>query len=92
MGADQELFDDLVLRPLADRIRPQSINDVVGQNHLLNEEGPVRRIIDAGHLGSLVLWERPGRGKTTMARLIADAADLAFKPLPTLSFRGSRSP
>ncbi len=81
MGADQELFDDLGGRPLADRLRPQSIDDVVGQNHLLSEAGPIRRMIDAGHLGSLVLWGRPGCGKTTIARLIADAVDLAFEPL-----------
>jgi putative ATPase len=81
MGADQGLFDELAARPLADRLRPAAIDDVVGQHHLLSEEGPIRRMINAGQLASLVLWGPPGCGKTTMARLIADTVDLAFEPL-----------
>ncbi|MEM7746170.1 MAG: replication-associated recombination protein A [Pseudomonadota bacterium] len=65
-------------RPLADRLRPQSLNDVVGQQHLLGPEGPLGAAIAAQHLGSVILWGPPGVGKTTIARLLADATDMAF--------------
>ena len=65
-------------RPLADRLRPQVIHDVVGQNHLIGEEGPVGRMLASGRIASMILWGPPGVGKTTIARLIADHADLEF--------------
>ncbi|RED52509.1 replication-associated recombination protein A [Aestuariispira insulae] len=68
-------------RPLADRLRPKTLEEVVGQDHLLGEEGPIRRMIDQGRLTSMILWGTPGCGKTTMARLLADQTDLAFEPL-----------
>ena len=68
-------------RPLADRLRPKSLDEVVGQDHLLGEEGPIRRMINQGRLTSMILWGTPGCGKTTMARLLADQTDLAFEPL-----------
>ncbi|MBV8682863.1 MAG: replication-associated recombination protein A, partial [Caulobacteraceae bacterium] len=52
-------------RPLADRLRPQSLSDVVGQDHLLGQEGPIRRMATAHRLASMVLWGPPGTGKTT---------------------------
>ncbi|MDA8585899.1 replication-associated recombination protein A [Rhodobacteraceae bacterium] len=65
-------------RPLADRLRPASLNDVIGQDDLLGAEGPLGAMIAAKSLGSLILWGPPGVGKTTIARLLADATDLSF--------------
>ena len=58
-------------RPLADRIRPQSLSDLVGQNEALRPEGPLGRMLAAGRLSSIILWGPPGCGKTTLARLLA---------------------
>ena len=65
-------------RPLADRVRPQKIPDVVGQDHLLAEAAPLGRMLGSGHLTSLILWGPPGVGKTTIARLLAQHSDLEF--------------
>jgi putative ATPase len=65
-------------RPLADRLRPQKLADVVGQDHLLGPEGPLGAMLAEQSLGSIVFWGPPGVGKTTIARLLADATDLAF--------------
>ena len=75
------LFDSLAPRPLADRLRPQSLAEVVGQDHLLGPGGPIRRMVDQGRLSSMVLWGPPGCGKTTLARLLAQHTDLHFEPL-----------
>ena len=68
-------------RPLADRLRPQSLDEIVGQNHLLGPDGPIRRMADAHRLGSMILWGPPGTGKTTIARLLAKAAGYEFQQL-----------
>jgi len=68
-------------RPLADRLRPKSLDEIVGQDHLLGADAPIRRLCDAGRLESMVLWGPPGVGKTTLARLLADAAELVFEPV-----------
>jgi putative ATPase len=67
--------------PLADRLRPQSLDEVVGQDHLLGPEGPIGRMAAARRLSSMVLWGPPGTGKTTIARLLAKAAGYEFQQL-----------
>lgn len=68
-------------RPLADRLRPQTLAEVVGQDHLLAPEGPIGRMVAERRLVSMVLWGPPGCGKTTIARLLAEGTGLAFEPL-----------
>ena len=68
-------------KPLADRLRPQVIGDIVGQGHLLGEGGAIARLIERGFLPSLVLWGPPGVGKTTIARLLAEAAGYEFQQI-----------
>lgn len=68
-------------RPLADRMRPQLLDDVVGQEHLLNPEAPIGRMVDEHRLVSMVLWGPPGCGKTTIARLLAERTGLVFEQL-----------
>jgi putative ATPase len=76
------LFElDDASRPLADRLRPRTLTDVVGQNHLLADDAPIGRMLAAHRLASMVLWGPPGSGKTTIARLLAERADLVFEPL-----------
>jgi len=74
-------FDKDAPRPLADRLRPQSLDDVVGQDHLLAKGAPLRRMVDQGRLSSLILWGPPGVGKTTIARLIAAQSTLDFEQI-----------
>jgi putative ATPase len=70
-----------VAQPLADRLRPQSLAEVVGQDHLLGADGPIGRMVAAHRLSSMILWGPPGCGKTTIARLLAKGTDLVFQPL-----------
>ncbi len=69
---------DSAARPLADRLRPSRLADVVGQERLLAPDAPLGAMLAAGSLGSLILWGPPGVGKTTIARLLADETDAAF--------------
>src|SRR3954467_2081997 len=75
------LFESQAPRPLADLLRPQSLAEVVGQDHLLGPDGPIGRMVARGRLASMILWGPPGCGKTTIARLLAQGTDLAFEPL-----------
>ena len=75
------LFEADAPRPLADRLRPQALAEVLGQDHLLGPEAPIGRMVVAGRLASMVLWGPPGCGKTTIARLLAAATELHFEPL-----------
>jgi putative ATPase len=68
-------------RPLADRLRPRALNEVVGQDHLLGPDGALTRMLERGSLASLILWGPPGVGKTTIARLLAARAGLHFVQL-----------
>jgi putative ATPase len=67
--------------PLAERLRPKTLSDVVGQEHLTGPEGAIGRMVAAGQLSSIILWGPPGTGKTTIARLLAEAVGLRFAPL-----------
>ena len=78
---DDSLFAANVSRPLADRMRPYSLDEIVGQDHLLGEGAPLRRMIDSGRLASFILWGPPGCGKTTLARIMATKTQLHFVAL-----------
>jgi putative ATPase len=75
------LFEKDAPRPLADRLRPKSLAEVVGQDHLLRADGPIGRMVASRRLASMVLWGPPGCGKTTIARLLAQATAMQFEPL-----------
>ncbi|MFG1392831.1 replication-associated recombination protein A [Xanthobacter agilis] len=71
-------------RPLADRLRPTSVAEVVGQDHLVGPDGVLTRMLEGRSLGSLILWGPPGTGKTTVARLLASATDLHFEQISAI--------
>lgn len=71
-------------RPLADRLRPRSLDDVTGQPHLIGAEGALTRMIGSHTLGSLIFWGPPGTGKTTVARLLAGETGLAFEQISAI--------
>ena len=72
-------------RPLAERMRPRSLEEFVGQQHLLASDKPLRRAIEKGTVGSMVFWGPPGSGKTTLARLIARTTDREFVPFSSVT-------
>ncbi|MEO9903738.1 replication-associated recombination protein A [Nisaea sp.] len=75
------LFEADAPRPLADRLRPKTLSEVVGQDHLLGPEAPLGRMLARQRVASILLWGPPGCGKTTIARLLADGTDMEFEPL-----------
>lgn len=81
---DQNQVSDHGYRPLADRLRPRSLHEIIGQEHLTGKEGALTRMIASRSLGSLIFWGPPGTGKTTAARLLADETDLAFEQLSAI--------
>jgi putative ATPase len=80
------LFDAVAPRPLAERIRPSTLAEVVGQEHLLGPDGPIGRMVRAKRLSSLILWGPPGVGKTTIARLLAREVNLEFEQISAVVY------
>jgi putative ATPase len=78
------LFEAQAPRPLADRLRPQRLDEIVGQDHLIGANAPIGRMLAAGQISSMILWGPPGCGKTTLARLIAEKVDLHFEMLSAI--------
>jgi putative ATPase len=77
-------LEEAAPRPLADRLRPKTLSEVVGQDHLVGPEGTLTRMLGSGRVQSMILWGPPGSGKTTVARLLADATSLAFEQLSAI--------
>ena len=75
------LFEDQAPRPLADKLRPRTLSEVVGQDHLLGPQGAIGRMVAQHRLASMILWGPPGCGKTTIARLLAESTAMHFEPL-----------
>lgn len=71
-------------RPLADRLRPKTIDEVAGQGHIVGQNGTLRKTIEGGHLPSIIFWGPPGCGKTTLARILADHTELHFEQLSAI--------
>jgi putative ATPase len=71
-------------RPLADRLRPKRLSEVIGQDHLLGPDGPIGAMLASGSLSSMILWGPPGVGKTTIARLLADETKLHFEQISAI--------
>jgi putative ATPase len=77
-------LDRAAPRPLADKLRPGKLSEVVGQNHLLGPDGALTRMLETRSLGSLIFWGPPGTGKTTVARLLAHATELYFEQISAI--------
>lgn len=78
---EETLFEGEIKRPLADRLRPTKLEEVVGQEHLTGDDAPIGRMLKSGKITSFILWGPPGCGKTTIARLIAEYTNLYFEQI-----------
>ena len=75
---EESLFSSNVARPLADRLRPRDLDEIAGQEHLFGKDGPIRKMLENGHVTSFIFWGPPGCGKTTAARILARRSNLHF--------------
>ena len=82
---DNILFSTAMLAPLAERLRPHTLEDYIGQQHLVGPGGILRRMIDSGNVSSFILWGPPGVGKTTLARIIANTTESKFYTLSAVT-------
>ena len=89
--ADSTLFEASMTQPLAARMRPRSLDEFIGQRHLLDRGKPLRESIEKGTVGSMIFWGPPGTGKTTLARLIARYADREFVPFSAVTHAQAKS-
>ena len=81
---DDTLFSSQIKRPLADRLRPKSFAEVVGQDHLVKDDAPLGRMLSNKMVSSFILWGPPGSGKTTIARLMAENTNLYFEQISAI--------
>ncbi|MEL6920079.1 MAG: replication-associated recombination protein A, partial [Pseudomonadota bacterium] len=81
-SADAE--PDMTQRPLADRLRPKSLSEVVGQDHLIGLDGSLTAVLNSGSIGSIIFWGPPGTGKTTIARLLARSVSMHFEQISAI--------
>ena len=79
------LYEVITNQPLADRMRPKSLNEYIGQQHLVGEKAVLRQAIESGRIPSFILWGPPGVGKTTLAQIIAHTLDRPFYTLSAIN-------
>lgn len=84
-GAELSLEIRIDMEPLAERMRPRTLDEYIGQEHLVGQGAVLRRMIDSGHISSFILWGPPGVGKTTLAQIIAHQLETPFYTLSAVT-------